>query len=168
MNSVHNHKISVLIFFVLFLFIPNEPVHAENPKNYFRIGWELQAEGKYSRSIPYLREYVKKNPFHEESAYFLALGLIFQEILIDPALYRKDCLEAASILKKNIPLYEYELSGNLAPETSRRYFYMGLALWFAGRSDLAKSSFQDALKYDPSRKEGEYNIQMIEIELNQH
>ncbi len=117
---------------------------------------------RVKESIPYLKKIYEIQPFNEKAGFRLALALLNQEG--EPsASYISDCREAARILSQCAALMRNV--SERGPELGLRYFYLGMAHWFAGDALRAITDFQNSYRADFLRIDSVYNQYVIQEEL---
>ncbi|WP_243396533.1 tetratricopeptide repeat protein [Leptospira wolffii] len=138
----------------------------------------LQQNGKEAESLPFLEEYVKKNPSELIFKLYLARALFWRADLELPKYdeevfsrmektkkIRENYLRAAGIFEESL--------GHLSkisprdPDLGKWYFLWAMAEWYAGREDRAIQMFKKAFKQDFRLNQANFNIAAIYESLGQ-
>ncbi|PJZ71264.1 hypothetical protein CH373_01790 [Leptospira perolatii] len=167
-----------LYFFQLVPLISQE----ENRREWNRAAKEkiisLHQGGKEAESLPYLEEYVRKNPSELVYKLYLARALFWRADLELPKHDEDVFLRMEKIKKirenylRSASFFE-EVLTHLAkisprdPELGKWHFLWAMSEWYAGREDRAIQIFRKAFKFDFRLNQANYNIAAIYEMLGQ-
>ncbi|PJZ78340.1 tetratricopeptide repeat protein [Leptospira neocaledonica] len=138
----------------------------------------LHQSGKEAESLPFLEEYVKKNPNELVYKLFLARALFWRADLELPGhsedvfsrmekvrKIRDNYLRAASLFEENVG-YLGKVSPR-DPDLGKWTFLWAMSEWYAGREDRAIQLFKKSFKHDFRLNQANYNIAAIYENLGQ-
>ncbi|TGL63259.1 tetratricopeptide repeat protein [Leptospira sarikeiensis] len=138
----------------------------------------LHQSGKEAESLPFLEEYVKKNPNELIYKLYLARALFWRADLELPGhsedvfsrmekvrRIRENYLRAASIFEESLT-YLGKVSPR-DPDLGKWTFLWAMSEWYAGREDRAIQLFKKSFKQDFRLNQANYNIAAIYENLGQ-
>ncbi|EMK00486.1 MULTISPECIES: M48 family metallopeptidase [unclassified Leptospira] len=138
----------------------------------------LHQSGKEAESLPFLEEYVKKNPNELVYKLYLARALFWRADLELPGhsedvfsrmekvrKIRDNYLRAASLFEENVG-YLAKVSPR-DPDLGKWTFLWAMSEWYAGREDRAIQLFKKSFKHDFRLNQANYNIGAIYESLGQ-
>ncbi|PJZ50764.1 tetratricopeptide repeat protein [Leptospira saintgironsiae] len=138
----------------------------------------LHQSGKEAESLPFLEEYVKKNPSELIYKLYLARALFWRADLELPGhsedvfsrmekvrKIRDNYLRAASLFEENVG-YLVKVSPR-DPDLGKWTFLWAMSEWYAGREDRAIQLFKKSFKHDFRLNQANYNIAAIYENLGQ-
>ncbi|TGK37812.1 tetratricopeptide repeat protein [Leptospira andrefontaineae] len=138
----------------------------------------LHQSGKEAESLPFLEEYVKKNPNELIYKLYLARALFWRSDLELPGhsedvfsrmekvrRIRDNYLRAAGLFEENVG-YLVKVSPR-DPDLGKWTFLWAMSEWYAGREDRAIQLFKKSFKHDFRLNQANYNIAAIYENLGQ-
>ncbi|PJZ27358.1 hypothetical protein CH352_09790 [Leptospira hartskeerlii] len=138
----------------------------------------LHQSGKEAESLPFLEEYVKKNPNELIYKLYLARALFWRADLELPGhsedvfsrmekvrKIRDNYLRAAGLFEENVG-YLGKVSPR-DPDLGKWTFLWAMSEWYAGREDRAIQLFKKSFKHDFRLNQANYNIAAIYESLGQ-
>ncbi|TGK01616.1 hypothetical protein EHQ53_07890 [Leptospira langatensis] len=138
----------------------------------------FQQNGKEAESLPFLEEYVKKNPSELMFRLYLARALFWRADLPLPE-HSEDVFSRMEKIKairenylRSAGIFE-EALGHLSkiaprdPDLGKWLFLWAMTEWYAGREDRAIQLFKKAFKQDFRLNQANFNIAAIYESLGQ-
>ncbi|TGK11924.1 hypothetical protein EHO60_06460 [Leptospira fletcheri] len=138
----------------------------------------LHQSGQEAQSLPFLEEYVRKNPAELMFRLYLARALLWRSDLELPK-YDEDVFSRMEKTKRirdnylrSAGIFEESLDrlskiSPRDPDLGKWFFLWALAEWYAGREDRAIQIFRKSFKYDFRLNQANYNIGAIYESLGQ-
>ncbi|EPG73227.1 hypothetical protein LEP1GSC058_3630 [Leptospira fainei serovar Hurstbridge str. BUT 6] len=170
--------ISVLFLFTYSFLTAQEENRREWNKAAKQKILNLQQNGQEAQSLPFLEEYVRKNPAELMYRLYLARALFWRSDLELPK-HDEDVFSRMEKIKKirdnylrSAAIFE-EALGHLSkiaprdPDLGKWFFLWALSEWYAGREDRAIQIFRKSFKYDFRLNQANYNIGAIYESLGQ-
>jgi len=152
----------ISLFLVFVTVLPAETPEPKELIPYFRKAYRLNRFSALKKGADRLH---RSLPHSEGARYLHALALLFQEEATDLDAYRNDCARAAAILEESVAEFRALAASGENREIAERYFYLGVARWFAGRPLDALSPFKKSFQHDPTRIEALFNLHALLLEL---
>ena len=153
------------LFCSLFLFLPIE-LKGVDFSALQKKALLLAQRGNLTESIRYFHTMNQIQPYNESARFWLSQALIYQEKKAVSKNYHRDLKRAISLLKKSISLWTR--IDPFSQERAIRLFHLGIAYWYLGYPQKARSSFQKSFRADPKMTQAIYNLYSMEEEAGNY
>lgn len=144
---------------VLIAFLPMRSVICLPEQEMAKQAQLLLNQGKFNEAVILYQKLVAHQPADDRSKVGLSVALIYR----NGRNYQHDLRKAIQLLQESIQLYE--MIPNSKSQLAFRYFQLGMAYWYFGRSDFALSNFERCYLNDRSMIQSVYNSITILEEL---